>query len=417
MGRTISASVGVNAANRKSDIITVQELLNKVPPAQGGPEPQLKVDGLCWQKTQSAIRNFQSKNMGHRWPDGRVDPAGKTLARLNEFDTSVADAVRIDPIVIIGINAPSLLVPPTRDLQALAPTRADNGLALNVLNVRAIVRGNPYVAVGARVDDGMPPSLPPTKTYAVLVTVEPALTGGDFIELSIVNNSPLHGTATIFPTRITHSGTVTVRVGAETTPGHAGRLQIQARLNGKDVKATSEGFSVCAHPLNFRVRFHKDHFDNSGAGMIVKETLESDSSRFADLDRVEMSEAVESFRKDEPPFHEGSGFVKNSKYLPAIPPPGTFMGDTHVEPRPKAGPKGVAEKIQAHMFRCLRCGAADKAVPNSGFDIKHEVFGVGKQFKHRVTKKGEQIGIWLPSGITVRTKAGFGHARSPDHDL
>jgi hypothetical protein len=86
MPRTISASVGVNAANRQPDVITVQELLNKVPPLQGGPEVKLKIDGLCWQKTQTAIRNFQRSNMGHKWPDGRVDPGGATLARLNSFD-------------------------------------------------------------------------------------------------------------------------------------------------------------------------------------------------------------------------------------------------------------------------------------------------------------------------------------------
>jgi peptidoglycan hydrolase-like protein with peptidoglycan-binding domain len=86
MARIISASVGLNASNRKPDVITVQELLNKVPPLQGGPEVKLKVDGLCWQKTQHAIRSFQSRNMGHKWPDGRVDPGGSTLARLNSFD-------------------------------------------------------------------------------------------------------------------------------------------------------------------------------------------------------------------------------------------------------------------------------------------------------------------------------------------
>jgi hypothetical protein len=86
MARTISASVGVNAANRKPDVATVQDLLNRVPPLQGGPQVKLKIDGLCWQKTQTAIRNFQSKNIGHKWPDGRVDPGGSTLTRLNAFD-------------------------------------------------------------------------------------------------------------------------------------------------------------------------------------------------------------------------------------------------------------------------------------------------------------------------------------------
>jgi papain like cysteine protease AvrRpt2 len=92
MARTISASVGLNASNRKPDVVTVQELLNKVPPLQGGPEVKLKIDGLCWQKTQQAIRNFQSRNMGHKWPDVRVDPGGATLTRLNSFDEQAAVA-------------------------------------------------------------------------------------------------------------------------------------------------------------------------------------------------------------------------------------------------------------------------------------------------------------------------------------
>jgi hypothetical protein len=86
MARTIAASVGKGAVNHKDDSMTVQELLNGVPPEQGGPVPPLKVDGLPWQKTIAAIQNFQKVALGHKWPDGRVDPGGKTLAKLNEFD-------------------------------------------------------------------------------------------------------------------------------------------------------------------------------------------------------------------------------------------------------------------------------------------------------------------------------------------
>jgi hypothetical protein len=89
MARTISASVGKDGVNRKDDSITVQELLNKVPPDQGGPAPPLKVDGLPWQKTIAAIKNFQHVALGHKWPDGRVDAGGKTLAKLNEYDQPV----------------------------------------------------------------------------------------------------------------------------------------------------------------------------------------------------------------------------------------------------------------------------------------------------------------------------------------
>ena len=84
--RTISSSVGQGGKNVKTDVVTVQELLNKVPLAEGGPQVPLKVDGLAWAKTIAAIKRFQSVSLGHKWPDGRVDPGGKTFARLNDYD-------------------------------------------------------------------------------------------------------------------------------------------------------------------------------------------------------------------------------------------------------------------------------------------------------------------------------------------
>lgn len=97
MARTISASVGNDGVNRKDDSITVQELLNRVPPDQGGPSPDLVVDGLPWQNTQKAIRRFQKVQLGFKWPDGRVDPGGQTLAKLNEFDRPPEVGERLEP--------------------------------------------------------------------------------------------------------------------------------------------------------------------------------------------------------------------------------------------------------------------------------------------------------------------------------
>jgi Papain-like cysteine protease AvrRpt2 len=84
--RNISAAVGQGATNLKVDVTTVQEMLNKVPPGEGGPQVPLKVDGLAWNKTDAAIKRFQHINLGHKWPDGRVDPHGKTFTRLNDYD-------------------------------------------------------------------------------------------------------------------------------------------------------------------------------------------------------------------------------------------------------------------------------------------------------------------------------------------
>jgi hypothetical protein len=80
---TISASVGVGGRNLAADVRTVQELLNNVPPEQGGPAPKLAVDGLVGPLTNGAIAKFQRKQLG--FSDGRVDPGGPTLKRLNQF--------------------------------------------------------------------------------------------------------------------------------------------------------------------------------------------------------------------------------------------------------------------------------------------------------------------------------------------
>jgi hypothetical protein len=77
---TISRPVGKNAPNIPADVSIVQGLLNDVPPHEGGPDPKLVVDGLCWGKTIAAIHRFQRTFM--KWPDERVDPGGRTLARL-----------------------------------------------------------------------------------------------------------------------------------------------------------------------------------------------------------------------------------------------------------------------------------------------------------------------------------------------
>lgn len=50
---------------------------------------KLMVDGRCGPKTLDAIRKFQSRQFGVGGADGRADPNGRTLARLNQFDSGV----------------------------------------------------------------------------------------------------------------------------------------------------------------------------------------------------------------------------------------------------------------------------------------------------------------------------------------
>jgi hypothetical protein len=152
--------------------------------------------------------------------------------------------------------------------------------------------------------------------------------------------------------------------------------------------------------------------------MVVRETLDSDSGFATHLDQVKISELVDAIVRNEPPFGGGSGITNVAEeYADALPPKGQSMVDLHVEPRPSAGPKGEVLKVQVHRFKCNRCGAIDKAIPFSGFEITHELFQVGKEFKHKVTKKPLDTGVRIPNTKTIiKAKGGVGTVTSALHD-
>ena len=58
----INSSVGISAMNMSDDVFAIQYALNKVPPIDGGPSPQIKMDGKCDQQTIKTIQNFQQKH-------------------------------------------------------------------------------------------------------------------------------------------------------------------------------------------------------------------------------------------------------------------------------------------------------------------------------------------------------------------
>ena len=78
-GTTISGSVGRGGANRSSDVMTVQSLMNRHLAVPFGP---LTVDGRCDDGTVAAIEEIQRQFLNVDAPDGRVDPDGKTLRFL-----------------------------------------------------------------------------------------------------------------------------------------------------------------------------------------------------------------------------------------------------------------------------------------------------------------------------------------------
>lgn len=84
---TITASVGRGGVNRLSDVQIVQNLINQNI-GRLTPLAPLAADGFAGVKTIVAIEEFQRRVMRIPMPDGRVDPAGRTLAALSGDGTT-----------------------------------------------------------------------------------------------------------------------------------------------------------------------------------------------------------------------------------------------------------------------------------------------------------------------------------------
>ena len=95
----IVAAVGLapRCRNHGADVRKVQAALNRFPAHEGGPNPQLVVDGICGPKTSAAIRKFQTKQFGASEADGILDVGRLTDRRLGGPATTTA-AYRRDAI-------------------------------------------------------------------------------------------------------------------------------------------------------------------------------------------------------------------------------------------------------------------------------------------------------------------------------
>lgn len=79
----IRTAVGKGGAVTGPDVKKVQAALNNIPVELGGPDPKLVPDGHVGPKTIAAIEAFQQRHFGFK--DGRVDPLGKTHAKISSF--------------------------------------------------------------------------------------------------------------------------------------------------------------------------------------------------------------------------------------------------------------------------------------------------------------------------------------------
>ncbi len=106
----LSGSVGKGGQNRSFDVRAVEERLNEL---MGSSRQRLTVDGRIGSRTQAMVADFQKNVLNFRWPDERVDPAGKTIRAMN--DPKSADAwrrvARVPIHVLVSGEVPVLAQP------------------------------------------------------------------------------------------------------------------------------------------------------------------------------------------------------------------------------------------------------------------------------------------------------------------
>jgi putative chitinase len=100
----LTGSVGANGQNHRSDVKTVQILLNMHRGALGLAAP-LAEDGSIGPNTLAAIETLQRTVLGMAQPDRRIDPGGSTLARLCAGLAPGLNAAKLKGIMVNATDA------------------------------------------------------------------------------------------------------------------------------------------------------------------------------------------------------------------------------------------------------------------------------------------------------------------------
>jgi hypothetical protein len=137
----ITRSVGAGGVNIPADVTEIQRLLNLVPVAKGGAAPPFLVFGTCDPATRAAILRFQKEQVP-AFADGRIDPGGPTLAKLNALAA-----------------APGPVPPPSSPTGSLADVTRARGIAQTWLSaVEPAITGFIF-SVGKGLNSTQAPSL------------------------------------------------------------------------------------------------------------------------------------------------------------------------------------------------------------------------------------------------------------------
>jgi hypothetical protein len=298
--------------------------------------------------------------------------------------------------------------------------------------------------------DGMTDRIPPRVETFTRVEVQPNLgNSGQAVFLTIEGQSRSNGFVSINdmddpdqPAIITSSLDISLRGLSQTEPGgNAGNLRLVAGVRDDQPQVRSNGFSVAAIPVNFRVsggraivyKFTlfdiscKGQFPNpqsaSVIGMVVTVSWDSDSGELGDLDQVELREVVRlvsATGSTLPVFNRPRGTSQDTQtdefqticFNPAS---RGKTDDYHTLPlfnlQFARGP-GEQVRRQAHEFTDARTATfVPVFAPHSGFEIRQTVIGrdrlIGFLPRRTLTS--------LKSGTTVMidgrsTDGGFGIA-------
>ena len=105
----ILKSVGDKGINNKTDVKVIQASLNLVQASNFKLKDRLVIDGKNGSKTVTAIEHFQKDIVKLSNPDGRVDPAGKTLNTLEKNISKGLSQDSLMAIMAMGSNSTILV--------------------------------------------------------------------------------------------------------------------------------------------------------------------------------------------------------------------------------------------------------------------------------------------------------------------
>lgn len=191
MAKTISASVGAGGANRRSDVTTIQELLNQIASPKGGADPKLDVDGWIGPKTTGAIRRFQQQQFG--WADGRVDVDQVTIKKLNELAATPPPSPVEEKNRCTGCTVPHISIGPiTIDFQPPSPVELAIQDAPTALSWARAAAATLERAINQLIDSGNDSPAPTPDLEKVNTHFHDHLIPNNFAREVLINRARLH---------------------------------------------------------------------------------------------------------------------------------------------------------------------------------------------------------------------------------